>query len=137
MGDYWVWTAIGLPARLRITSYLSQDRSETAATNFIQQIRAKSDRRAPLFTSDKLPAYVEALVANYSTIEPPPAKRGRGRPRKHPTRLIDPQLHYAQVDKRRPCGRVVEVRRRIIFGKEGDIQVILKAEGCGSMVNTA
>jgi transposase-like protein len=78
VGDYWVWTAIALPSRLRITSYLSQDRSEAAATTFIQQIRAKSDGHAPLFTSDKLPAYVTALVANYSEAEPPPAKRGRG-----------------------------------------------------------
>lgn len=137
MGDYWVWTAIALPSRLRLTSHLSQDRSEAAATIFIQQIRAKSDGCAPLFTSDKLPAYVEALIANYSTIEPAPLKRGRGRPRKRPKRLIDPELCYAQVDKRRQGGRVVEVRRRIIFGAAGDIEVILKASGCGSQINTA
>lgn len=137
MGDYWIWTAISLPSRLRITSYLSQERSEEAATQFIQQIRAKSDGGAPFFTSDKLPAYVAALVANYSTIEPPPAKRGRGRPRKRPKRIIDPELRYAQVDKRRQGGRVVEVRRRIIFGTAGDIEIILRATGCGSDINTA
>ena len=64
MGDYWVWTAISLPSRLRLTSYLSHERNEEAATNFIQQIRARSDGHAPFFTSDKLPAYVTALVAN-------------------------------------------------------------------------
>jgi hypothetical protein len=137
MGDYWVWTAISLPSRLRVTSYLSQERSEAAATTFIQQIRAKSDGRGPFFTSDKLPAYVTALVANYSEVEPPPAKRGRGRPRLKPKRIIDEQLRYAQVDKRRQSGRVVEVRRRIIFGTEGDINVILKGSGCGSQINTA
>ena len=137
MGDYWVWTAISLPSRLRLTSYLSQERSEAAATNFIQQIRARSDGHAPFFTSDKLPAYVTALVANYSEAEPPPEKRGRGRPRRTPKRIIDEQLRYAQVDKRRQGGRVVEVRRRIIFGTEGDIDVILKASGCGSQINTA
>ena len=137
IGDYWVWTAISLPSRLRITSYISQERSEAAATTFIQQIRARSDGRAPFFTSDKLPAYVEALVANYSAIEPPPAKRGRGRPRLTPKRIIDPELRYAQIDKQRQDGRVVEVRRRIIFGTEGDIRIILKASGCGTQVNTA
>lgn len=137
MGDYWVWTAISLPSRLRLTSYLSQERSEVAATAFIQQIRARSDGHAPFFTSDKLPAYVTALVANYSEAEPPPEKRGRGRPRRKPKRIMDKQLRYAQVDKRRQGGRVVEVRRRIIFGQEGDIDVILKADGCGSQVNTA
>ncbi len=137
VGDYWIWTAIALPSRLRITSYLSQERSEIAASTFIQQIRARSDGQAPFFTSDKLPAYVTALVANYSTAEPPPEKRGRGRPRLTPRRIIDEQLRYAQVDKRRQGSRVVEVRRRIIFGTEGDIDVILKADGCGSQINTA
>jgi IS1 transposase len=137
MGDYWIWTAIALPSRLRITSYLSQERSEVDAITFIQQIRDSSDGQAPFFTSDKLPAYVAALVANYSVLEPPPTKRGPGRPRKQPRRLIDPQLRYAQVDKRRQGGRVVEVRRRIIFGTAGEIDVILKADGCGSAVNTA
>ncbi len=137
IGDYWIWTAIALPSRLRITSYLSQERSEVSASTFIQQIRARSDGQAPFFTSDKLPAYVTALVANYSTAEPPPEKRGRGRPRRTPRRIIDDQLRYAQVDKRRQDGRVVEVRRRIIFGTEGDIDVILRADGCGSQINTA
>jgi hypothetical protein len=31
----------------------------------------------------------------------------------------------------------VEVRRRIIFGTQGDIDVILKTSGCGSQINTA
>ncbi|HVF26814.1 MAG TPA: IS1 family transposase [Pyrinomonadaceae bacterium] len=137
VGAYWVWTAISLPTRLRVTSHLSQERSASAATAFIQQIRARSDGRAPFFTSDKLPAYVTALVANYSVVEPPPTKRGRGRPRLTPKRIVDATLRYAQVDKRRHAGRVVEVRRRIIFGTAGDIEVILKASGCGSQINTA
>lgn len=137
VGDYWVWTAISLPTRLRITSHLSQARSKAAATAFIQQIRARSDGNAPFFTSDKLPAYVTALVANYSVVEPPPEKRGRGRPRLTPRRIVDSQLRYAQIDKRRQAGRVVEVRRRIIFGTADDIAVIIKASGCGSQINTA
>ncbi len=39
--------------RLRITSYLSQHRSEAAATTFIQQICGASDGQAAFFTSDK------------------------------------------------------------------------------------
>jgi hypothetical protein len=136
-GDYWIWTAIALPNRLRVTSYLSQERSEEAAQAFIQQFKARTDGRAPFFTSDKLPSYVAALVANYSVPEPPPVKRGPGRPRKQPKRILDPQLRYAQVDKRRRGGRVVEVRRRIVFGHADDIAVIIEAEGCGSQINTA
>lgn len=137
VGDHWVWTAISLPSRLRITSHLSAERSEVAAINCIQQIRARSNGRATFFTSDKLPAYVAALVATYSTAEPQPRKRGRGRPRLTPRRIVDSQLRYAQVDKQRADGRVVEVRRRIIFGTALDIESIIKSDGCGSQINTA
>ena len=84
-----------------------------------------------------LPAYVTALVANYREVEPPPVKRQRGGPRRKPKRRVAEQRRYAQVDKRRRGGRLVEVRRRIIFGQEGDIEVILQATGCGSQINTA
>ena len=136
-GDYWIWTAVALPSRLRVTSYLSQERSEEAAQAFIRQFKARTDGQAPFFTSDKLPAYVAALIFNYSVPELLPATRNPGRPRKQPRRLVDPQLHYAQVDKRRQGGRVGEVRRRIVFGKADDIAVIIQADGCGSEVNTA
>jgi IS1 transposase len=136
-GDYWIWTAVALPSRLRVTSYLSRERSEEAAQAFIRQFKARTDGQAPFFTSDKLPAYVAALILNYSVPEPLPATRSPGRPRKQPRRLVDPQLRYAQVDKRRQGGRVVEVRRRIVFGKADDIAVIIQADGCGAEVNTA
>jgi hypothetical protein len=84
-----------------------------------------------------LPAYVGALIASYSTPEPPPARRGPGRPRKEPRRLVDAELRYAQVEKRRAGGRVVEVRRQILFGSEGDLIRIMQADGCGSRINTA
>ncbi len=107
------------------------------ATQFLAQFKARTTGRAPFLTSDKLPAYVKAIIANYSTPEPPPLKRGRGRPRKEPKRVLDPHLCYAQVDKRREGGRVVEVVRRIVFGSAEDIAAILVADGCGSQINTA
>src|SRR4029078_11863717 len=87
--------------------------------------------------SDQLPVYVAALIANYSPPGPPPARRGPGRPRKEPRRLIDPDLRYAQVRKRREGGRVVEVKRQILFGSEDDLIRVLEADGCGSQINTA
>jgi len=136
-GDDWIWTAVALPSRLRVTSYLSQERSEEAAQAFIRQFKARTDGQAPFFTSDKLPAYVAALILNYSVPEPLPVTRSLGRPRKQPRRLVDPQLRYAHVDKRRQGGRVVEVRRRIVCGNADDMAVIIQADGCGSEVNTA
>jgi len=125
IGDAWVWRASALPARLRVATHLSHDRSEKAASAVLAEFKAKTDGRPPLFTSDKLPAYVQALIANYSTPEPPPVKRGPGRPRKEPRWVPDPELYYAQVDKHRENGRVVEVRRRVIFGTSEIITEIL------------
>jgi hypothetical protein len=137
LGDMWVWRAIALPSRLRVVNHLSHERSEAEAMIFLANFKARTDGSAPLFTSDKLPAYLTALIANYSVPEPPPAKRGPGRPRKEPKRVIDPALCYGQVDKRREGGRVVEVRRRILLGSAQTIAQILQADGCGSQINTS
>jgi hypothetical protein len=114
-------------------THLSHERSEEEATAFLAAFKARTDGHAPLFTSDKRPAYVAALLANYSTPDPPPAQRWRGRPRQTPRRVVDTALLYAQVDKRREQGRVVEVRRRIIFGARDIINKVLG----GQQINTA
>lgn len=133
----WVWRAVALPSRLRVMSHLSHERSEPEATRFLAKFKARTDGCAPLFTSDQLRAYVAALIANYSTPEPPPPKRGPGRPRQAPKRIVDPHLRYAQVDKRREGGRVVEVKRQILFGSEAALIQILETDGCGTQINTS
>jgi transposase-like protein len=66
LGDAWVWRAIALPSRLRVVQHLSHQRSEKEASAFLAKFKARTDGRPPLFTSDKLPAYVDALIANYT-----------------------------------------------------------------------
>src|SRR2546430_3763047 len=116
IGDAWIWRAIALPSHLRVITHLSHGRSEEEAITFLAAFKARTNGTPPLFTSDKLPAYGKALISNYSPPEPPPIKRKPGRPRKEPRRILDPELCYAQIDKRREQGQVVEVHRRIIFG---------------------
>lgn len=125
VGDAWIWKAIALPSHLRVVNHLSHERSEEEATAFLARFKERTDNRSPLFTSDKLPAYVKALIANYSVPEAPSPQRGRGRPRKEPRRILDRHLLYGQVDKVREQGRVVEVRRRIVFGTSARIKRIL------------
>ena len=45
-------------------THLSHERSEEEATAFLAAFKARTDGHAPLFTSDKLPAYIAALIAN-------------------------------------------------------------------------
>jgi hypothetical protein len=136
LGDAWVWRVIALPSRLRVVYHLSHQRSEKEASVFLAKFKARTDGRPPLLTSDKLPAYVDALFANYSTTEPPPVNRGPGRPRKDSRRVLDPELYYAQVDKHREQGRVVGVRRRIIFGTPEIITEILGSQQIESVRTT-
>lgn len=128
---------MALPSRLRVVSYVSHERSEADAIAFLAAFKARTEGGPPLFTSDKLPAYVAALIANYSEPEPAPLKRGPGRPRKEPRRILDPDLCYAQVDKHREAGRVVAVTRRIVFGSADAIAQIIAEDGCGTQINTA
>jgi hypothetical protein len=128
-----MWRALALPSHLRVVTHLSHERSEEEATAFLAAFKARTDGHAPLFTSDKLPAYVAALIAPYSTPAPPPAQRGCGRPRQTPRRVWDATLLYAQVEKRREQGRVVKVRRRLIFGTR---KILTEMLG-GQQINTA
>jgi hypothetical protein len=112
---------------------LAHERSEEEATAFLAAFKARTDGHAPWFTREKLPAYVAALMAPDSTPEPPPAQRGRGRPRHRPRRGWDAVFLYAQVDKRREQGRVAEVRRRIIVGACDLLTAVLG----GQQINTA
>src|SRR5207249_7623220 len=132
-----VWRAMALPSRVRVLSHLSHERSAAEATMFLATFKARTDGDAPFFTSDQLPAYVAAWIANDSTPEPPPRTRGPGRPRQAPKRVVDPHLRYAQVDKRRVGGRVVEVKRHILFGAEADIVQVLATDRCGAQINTS
>ena len=125
IGDAWIWRASALPSHLRVVNPLSHDRSEQEAPAFLAAVQARTAGRPPGFTSDKRPAYVEARIANSSTPAPPPPQRGPGRPRTNPRRGVEPGLRYAQGDKPRAGGRVVDVRRRIVFGATAVITEIL------------
>jgi hypothetical protein len=132
-GDAWIGRALALPRHLRVVTHLSHERSEEEATAFLAACKAPPDGHVLLFPSDQLPAYVAALIVNYSTPEPPLAQGGHGRPHPTPRRMVDTALLDAQVDTRREQGRVVEVCRRIIFRAH---DIITKVLG-GQQINTA
>ena len=111
-------------------------RTEEDAIRFIHEISGKLDDQLPLFTSDELPHYREALAECYSSEIPVPPTGKRGRPRK-PVRQIDPRLTYATVHKTREKQRVIKVERRIVFGEESDIDKILEDSPFSTSVNTA
>lgn len=102
---------------------------------FLQKIKKKSDGFAPLFLSDAW-FYEQALYNTYCHYEPR-AYSGRGRP-SLPLRIVDEQLKYAQVYKKRDSkGKLISVTTRIIRGTEAEILAIIQKNGRSKTINTS
>lgn len=95
------------------------------AEEFIRGVKERSDGTPPLFTSDELKEYPSAIEACYSR-EVQPQKTGkRGRPKTRPVLLIEEGLLYAQVEKTREKGRVVNVEKKVIIGSIEEVRDVL------------
>jgi hypothetical protein len=115
---------------------LAGDRSQEDAKRFICELAGKLNDQLPLFTSDELPHYGEALAECYSTKVPVPRTGKRGRPH-NPVREIKANLAYATVHKEREKGRVVKVEQRVVFGSQSDVDAILHKSTFSDRVNTS
>ena len=117
-GDRWTFVAV-LPETSFIHTTHSSDRTLAQAQVFISDIKSKSDGQAPLFHSDSW-FYEQALKDNYCTYQAVPYA-GRGRPAQ-PKQVIDPDLSYVQVHKKRDSkGKIEKISTRIVLGEETKI----------------
>ncbi len=134
MGDRWTFVNV-LPRSGLIHTVHHGKRTKEEAEHFVQTIKRNSDGEAPLFLSDGWQPYPEVLASTYSHEEPVPYA-GRGRP-KNPTRVVDANLKYAQVIKRKQRGRLVGIEKRVIRGTEEEILAIIRTEHRGQTINTS
>jgi len=132
-GQAWVWTALDPVSKL-IICYLLGERTLEDCRSFVQDLASRLNSK-PLFISDALDHYADALLENYSTVLTPQPTGKRGRPRK-PHKLIDPDLDYAIVCKVREGGRVVKVEYKIRYGDPQRIAA-KQAKSPGEKINTA
>ena len=80
--------------------------------------------------------YEQALYNTYCHYEPRPYK-GRGRP-PFPRRIVDEQLKYAQVYKKRDNkGKLISITTRIIKGVEAEVLAIIRKSGRSKTINTS
>jgi hypothetical protein len=133
-GDRWTFVAV-LPETSYIHTLHHGHRTLEEATVFISDLKSRSDGSAPYFCSDCW-FYEQALMDNYCTYQDIPYK-GRGR-RPHPLQIIDPDLRYAQVHKKRDNkGRLEEVTTRIVLGDEiAILELLHDAQRCKT-INTS
>lgn len=134
-GDAWIWVAFDPATKLMVHALVGR-RTEEDAKRFICELSGKLNDQLPLFTSDELPHYREALAECFSIEIPLPPTGKRGRPRRS-VRQILPGLTYATVHKMRENQRVIKVERRIVFGEESDIEKILEESPFSNSVNTS
>lgn len=117
-----------------LVAFVVGKRDLESARRLIEEVKKRSDGFIPLFTSDELPHYEDALKIVYGTMEVPPYS-GRGRPPKHPVIIPDPSLDYAQVVKTRRKGRVVKVETKVVLGNPERIEERLKASPVSNKIN--
>lgn len=132
-GDRWTFVAV-LPESSFIHTLHHGERNLEESTEFIGQIKSKSDEQAPLFASDDW-FYEKALLAHYG-IDYFPTYCGRGR-RPHPQRIPSPDLKYVQVQKKRDAkGRLEQINYNVIYGDLEEIEQIYSCATRSKTINT-
>jgi hypothetical protein len=132
-----VWRAEELPSRLRVATVVGK-RTDREATELISKVRDRSDGSLPLFLSDDLNSYPNALLNVHGEKEEPKREKRPGRPRTRPIVRPPEDLQYAQVVKHRDeRGRVTSIERKVVFGTEEGVKEKLEEAGCYTTISTA
>lgn len=135
-GDAWVWTCVDPVCKL-IPAFVVGKRTQENANCLLATFFSVTDGTIPLFTSDNLPHYREALLRTYGIpekVERRPGQRGRLR---HPRLLVPSELKYAIVVKKRENGHVVSVETEIVFGDKETILALLVDSPVSNTINTS
>ena len=134
-GDAWVWVAFAPVWRL-VLAFVVGKRPQESANLLLERVAAVTNSAIPLFTSDQLPEYPNALLHVYGQWYQPQRKGARGRfpdPKQRP----HPDLLYAQVLKQRERGQVVSVSTKVVFGQAERLEARLQNSLTSQAVNTS
>lgn len=133
-GDIWIWTAFD-PVCKVVPAWVVGKRTLTDAKKLIKRLKSRLDEHIPFFTSDDLPHYADALLAEYGMSVTPPRRSNRGR---LPSPRLQPpsDLVYGVVVKERQRGRVVRVTTKIIYGTEAQVTARLQVSPVSCNIST-
>jgi IS1 family transposase len=134
-GDQWVWIGFD-PIHKVVIHFVVGRHNQQNANKLVAGIKERADCHLPLFTSDELKHYDDALLSVYGIKKEFPKTGKRGRPRK-PVLIAPQKLLYAQVVKRRKKGRVVSITTQVIFGAEKAVEAKLKRSPVSQAINTS
>ncbi|MDQ3253816.1 MAG: hypothetical protein M3R15_07895 [Acidobacteriota bacterium] len=134
-GDQWVWIGFDPCAKV-VVNFVVGRHNQQNANQLVKGIKERCDEHLPLFTSDELKHYDDALLSAYGTRKEFARTGKRGRPR-HPVLTPPKNLLYAQVVKRRKKGRVVDITTRVVFGTTRQVERKLRASTVSRAINTS
>lgn len=135
LGDAWIWIAFDAVHKI-VLAHVVGKRTRSHAVQLLRDVDRVSASMPELFSSDQLAAYPYALLQIYGRLQHPPRRPGPGRPPK--PRLVPPDdLCYVQVVKSYERQRVVNVRRRIVFGHPERVERLLQRSPVSRTINTS
>ena len=131
----WIHTALAMQSLFILWVEFGARTTATSA-RLIAQVVARV-RELPLMLTDGWKCYTTALLQVVGRVYRPHRKGKVGR--KPKPRVVAPEnLFYAQVIKvRDQAGRVVDVKRKVIFGGPRRFFTALRARGLGTTIQTA
>jgi hypothetical protein len=118
MKDYgddepWMWVAFAPCCRL-ILDFVIGPRKQYVADKLVELVNKHLSDKIPVFVTDGLNFYREALLKQFGVLKEFPRTGKRGRPNK-PKFFPSDNLRYAQVVKTRINGMLEKVEKKIIF----------------------
>lgn len=121
MKDYeddgpWMWVAF-VPGSRLILDFVIGPRKQYSADKLVELIKEHLSEKIPLFVTDGLKFYREALLKQFGILKEFPKSGKRGRSKK-PKIVPSDDLRYAQVVKTRKNGVLEKVEKKVIFGEE-------------------
>lgn len=135
-GDCWIWIAFD-PVSKVVLGFVLGKRTKDRAVRLLNRVRDVMGFGCfPLFTSDELAAYEDALVEVFGVTVQAERKGDRGRFPK-PRQVPSPELKYATVHKERKNNRVVKVTRNVIIGNETEVNRVLSESPVSTKINTS
>ena len=113
-----MWVSFAPESRL-IIDFIIGPRKQYVANELIEVTDNHLSDSKPIFITDGLKFYAEALLKKYGEWMEFPRTGKRGRPKK-PRLASSKSLKYAQVIKNRKGKRLHKVEKRVIFGENID-----------------
>jgi IS1 family transposase len=135
-GDTWIWVVFDPVSKL-VLSLVVGEREEEQAVGVLSQLKARLAAGClPLFTSDQLPQYLQALLRVFGRWIQPQRRGARGR-FPNPRLEAPDDLLYATVHKHKQNGRVTSVTTQTVLGDPAAIARQLEAARPGLKINTS